>query len=261
MKIFGVRSYSTRIPVGSEPSHALDAEEGGLVSDARGLLHVVGHDHDRVRLLQRMHQILDARGCDRVERRGRLVHQDHVGLDGERAGDAQALLLAARERQRASLQPVLDLVPERGPLQRAVHTLVEVAAHPERARPVRDVVVDRLRERVRALEDHADPLSHLDRVDSAAVEVESVVEDRSRDLRPGDDVVHAVQAADERALPAAGGADDRGHLVRLDLERDVSQHGPAVVAHREVADVEDRLVAHPGNVIRISRPSRLVAST
>ena len=37
--------------------------------------------------------------------------------------------------------------------------------------------------------------------------------------------------------------------------------GPAVVAHREVADVEDGLVAHPGNVIRISRPSRLVAST
>ena len=47
----------------------------------------------------------------------------------------------------------------------------------------------------------------------------------------------------------------------LDLERDVPQRGSAVVAHREVADVEDGLVAHPGKVIRISRPSRLVAST
>ena len=42
-------------------------------------------------------QLLDLRGGDRVERRGRLVHQQHLGLDGERARDAQALLLAARE--------------------------------------------------------------------------------------------------------------------------------------------------------------------
>ena len=37
------------------------------------------------------------RGGDRVERRARLVHQDHLGLDGDGAGDAQALLLAAGE--------------------------------------------------------------------------------------------------------------------------------------------------------------------
>ena len=40
--------------------------------------------------------------------------QDHVGLDGERAGDAEPLLLAAGEAERALLEPVLDLVPERG---------------------------------------------------------------------------------------------------------------------------------------------------
>src|SRR4029450_10373607 len=68
-----------------------------------------------------------------------------------------------------------------------------------------------------------------------------------------------VQAADERALSAARRADDRGHLVLLDLERDVAERKPAVVAHGEVGDLEDRLVAHPGNVIRISRPWRLEA--
>ena len=36
-------------------------------------------------------------GGDRVERRARLVHQDHLGLDRDGAGDAQALLLAARQ--------------------------------------------------------------------------------------------------------------------------------------------------------------------
>src|SRR5918999_1377730 len=36
-----------------------DAEEGGHVRDARGLLHVVRHDHDRVLALQVVHQVLD----------------------------------------------------------------------------------------------------------------------------------------------------------------------------------------------------------
>ncbi len=43
------------------------------------------------------------RGGDRVERRAGLVHQQHLGLDGERAGDAEPLLLAAGERQRRAL--------------------------------------------------------------------------------------------------------------------------------------------------------------
>ncbi len=41
-----------------------------------------------------------AAGGDRVERRAGLVHQEHLGLDGDRAGDAQPLLLAARQAER-----------------------------------------------------------------------------------------------------------------------------------------------------------------
>ena len=74
--------------------------ERGHVGDARGLLHVVRDDHDRVVALQVGHEIFDARRRDRVERRARLVHQDHVGLDRETARDAQPLLLTARERER-----------------------------------------------------------------------------------------------------------------------------------------------------------------
>ena len=48
--------------------------------------------------LEVLHQVLDAGRRDRVEGRARLVHQDDLRLDGDRAGDAQPLLLAAGQR-------------------------------------------------------------------------------------------------------------------------------------------------------------------
>ena len=74
-------------------------QERRVVRDARGLLHVVRDDDDGVLLRQLPHQVFDLQRGDRVERAARLVHQDHVGLDGERARDAQALLLPAGERE------------------------------------------------------------------------------------------------------------------------------------------------------------------
>ena len=62
----------------------------------------------------------------------------------------------------------------------ALDALVEVLLHPEHARRPGDVVVDRLRERVRLLEDHPDPAAHLDRVDAVAVEVGPVVQQLAR---------------------------------------------------------------------------------
>ena len=122
-------------------------------------------DDDRVALLELLHQVLDPRRRDGVECGRGLVHEDDVGLDGEAAGDAEALLLPSGEAQRAGLEPVLDLVPERRLLERTLHELVEMVLRAEYSRPEGDVVVDRLRERVRLLEDHADALAHLDRVD------------------------------------------------------------------------------------------------
>ena len=74
-----------------------EMEERGALRYARGLLHRVGDDDDAVVLLQLVDQLLDLGGGDRVERRARLVHQDHFGADGDGPGDAQALLLAAGE--------------------------------------------------------------------------------------------------------------------------------------------------------------------
>src|SRR5215218_8385609 len=105
----------------------VDREERGAVRHAGRLLHVVGDDHDREVLLELEHELLDAAGRDRVERRARLVHEDDVGLDGERPGDAQPLLLTARHPERVLLEAVLDVVPQGGAPQRARDDLVHGA--------------------------------------------------------------------------------------------------------------------------------------
>ena len=99
--------------VGPDLDQPAQPEKRGQVGHARGLLHVVGHDDDRVVGLELIDQLLDALRRDRIERRRRLVHQQDVGLDGQRARDAQPLLLAAGERERRLVQPILDLVPDR----------------------------------------------------------------------------------------------------------------------------------------------------
>ena len=65
-------------------------------------------------LPQLVDQLLDPGGGDRVERRARLVHQDHFGIDRDGAGDAQALLLAAGEAGAGIVEAVLDLLPQAG---------------------------------------------------------------------------------------------------------------------------------------------------
>src|SRR6266705_5271249 len=56
-----------------------EIHEGGLVGDARGLLHVMGDDRDRVALGQLLDQLFHLGGRDRIQRRARLVEQDHLG--------------------------------------------------------------------------------------------------------------------------------------------------------------------------------------
>src|SRR3954468_8366786 len=72
-----------------------EIHEGGLVGDARRLLHVMGNDGDGVVLRQLLDQFLDLRGRDRIERRAGLVEQNHFGPHRNGTSDAEPLLLAA----------------------------------------------------------------------------------------------------------------------------------------------------------------------
>ena len=136
-------------------------------------------------LFSSLDQVLDRQGRDRVERRAGLVHQQHLGLDRDRAGDAEPLLLAAGEARAGLVEPVLDLVPEVGAAQRALDDLVLLGLlHPARVEvePGGDVLVDRhRRERVGRLEDHADQAADLDRVDPVRVDVLAVERDLALD--------------------------------------------------------------------------------
>jgi hypothetical protein len=98
-----------------------------------------------------------------------------------------------------------------------------------------------LGKRVRLLEDHPDPLPHLDRIDVLPVEVRAVVEDRALDGRRRDEVVHAVEAADEGALAAARWADEGRDEVAIDVERDTGERGHAPIRDGEVSNAEEHL--------------------
>src|SRR6266849_8169671 len=132
--------------------------EGGLVRDARRLLHVVGDDGDSVVLRQFLDQFLDLGGGNRIECRAWLVEQDHLGPHGDGAGDAKPLLLAAGQAKPAGVQLVLDLVPQRAAAQRPFHTAVHLGLRNLLVEPdaERNVLIDRHRKRRRLLEYHAD---------------------------------------------------------------------------------------------------------
>lgn len=86
-------------------------KECDRIGDTRRLLHIVRNDHERAGLFELAGQLLHHQRRHRVECRGRLVHQQNVGLHGKCAGDAQALLLSTRKTQARLLELVLDLIP------------------------------------------------------------------------------------------------------------------------------------------------------
>ncbi|CAI7629210.1 unnamed protein product, partial [Penicillium discolor] len=186
--------------------------------------------------------LLDRVGRDGVEGRARLVHQQHLRGDGDRAGDAETLLLAAREAGARTVEAVLDLVPQvragEGLLDEVVllalrHALV-VELHPGE-----HVLLDRHRgERVRPLEHHADLATHEHRVDAGAVEVLAVEQHLALDAGAGDHLVHAVESAEEGGLAAARRADEGRDAARLDVEGDAFDREEVAVVDVEVVDFD-----------------------
>ena len=115
--------------------------------------------------LQLEDQLLDLGGGDRVEGRARLVHQQHLGLHREGPRDAQPLLLAARRGSTPDLSRSSFTSSHRAAWRSARSTVLVQPARsrtPPSREPGRDVVEDgHGGERVRLLEDHADPPAHL----------------------------------------------------------------------------------------------------
>src|SRR5262249_11882422 len=179
---------------GSSALARVDVQESGVIGDALRLLQVVRDDGDRVALAQFEHQLFDSPGGDRIERRGRLVHQNHFRFGRDRPRDAQALLLTARQRQPALLQLVLDFVPKRSALQRLLDASSDVALEAVQAESEGDVVVDAGRERIWLLKHHADEAAHGHRVDRRVIDVVAAVFHVAFEAEAADQIVHPVEA-------------------------------------------------------------------
>src|SRR6185503_5653187 len=94
--------------------------------------------------------------------------------------------------------------------------------HAEHAQPERDVLEDRLGEGIGPLEHHPDPPAQVDDVDAAQHRLLGD-QDLAFGAHAGDQIVYAVEGAQQRALAAARGPDDRGDAAPGTDERDLLQ--------------------------------------
>ncbi len=176
------------------------------------LVEIVGDEQDRLAGLgmdAQQFPLQDFAGLG-VQRAERLVHQEHGGIDGERAGEPDALLhaagqfmgkLARRDREADQRQQPLRRLPAR----RRRHALqLEAELYiAERGSPWQQV---RLLEHEAAVA--AGAVHHMAvEPDGAAVEPDQALDD-----------------AQQRGLAAAAFADQRDDLVLVDREGDMAQH-------------------------------------
>jgi hypothetical protein len=196
-------------------------KERGKVGAARRLLHIVRHDDDRKSLFERMYELFDFCRRDRVERRTRFIHQDDVRFSRDGAGDTQTLLLTSRKAERALLQPIFDFVPERRTCKTILNGLIYRAPvmNPCDPKPVSYILVDRFREWVRLLENHSHSLPEHDHIHTRPMDIDAIDPNLTRrNFSVIDQVVHPINATQQRRLSAAGRSDQRRHFLFGDLE-------------------------------------------
>src|SRR5690606_33813798 len=104
------------------------------------------------------------------------------------------------------------------------------------------VLVNGLGEGIGLLEHHPYAASHLDGVDIRSVELDAVVDDLTFDRYARHQVVHAVDGSQQRALAAAGGTDERSHLVTWDVERHAVKSLEGPVPQLQVGDAHNRSI-------------------
>src|SRR5262249_5958318 len=113
-----------------------------------------------------------------------------------------------------------------------------VVLHAPDAQAVGDVLRDGLGERVRALEDHPDASAHRDRVDARAVDGVAVELYLAADPAARDQLVHAVERAQEGRLATPGRADEGGDGLLGDVEGDGTDALLLAVVDAEIAHHE-----------------------
>ena len=210
---------------------------------------VVG-DQDQApspRLLQRLQQREDLLLGGHVERRGRLVGDQDLGVAGQRRGDRDALAHAARELERVALGGAVVVDPHlREPPTRCRAPFAARqadAACPSRLLDLVAAAPQRVQHGERVLQDERDPRAPQAGAPALA-QGEHVVVAHEHAARRVD---AAREQPDQRPcghrLAAAGLADDRDCLARSDVE----------------IDPRDDLLADPVDSLQI-RSSRAISA-
>ncbi|GAA2932987.1 hypothetical protein GCM10020221_30950 [Streptomyces thioluteus] len=175
-------------------------------------------------------QLEDRAGGLRVERGRRLVGEQHLGVAGQGAGDADALLLAAGELARVGLGLVgeADEVEELQGLAGAL-----LAGEPEDLQRQLDVGLDGPRgEQVEVLEDHADAAACPAELGAGALppagERREVLTGHGD--RAGGGALQEVDAADEGRFAGAALSDDAVHLAFAHVQIDAVEGGDLAAA-------------------------------
>ena len=196
----------------------------------------MGHDHDGEALLEFVHRFLDLQSGDRIQSRTRFIHQDHFRLDGDRACNAEALLLTTREGITTFIQLVLAFVPDSGLAQGPFHEFIHVTGETVDPGTESNVLVDALGERVGLLEHHPDPTAHFNRVNTGTVKIDTVEQNTTLEGTSLDQIVHAVEGTQHRRLTAAGWTDEGGDFSAWNIAVDVLHGFVAAVTDGDVLD-------------------------
>jgi hypothetical protein len=207
-------------------------EDDAVASVEHAVGTLLGDDHRGTGGAGELDRLL---GAFRVELGGRLVEQEQARLQGEHRGEADALELAAGQLGDRSLGQVSGADGGQRPLRARRDQLRHGA---EVLEPERDFGLDP-REHdlvLRVLEERRHAAGEVGRPGTpcvVAVDLDAACEAAPVEVRH-----EAGKRAQQGRLPAAGGAEERDHLARLELERNAVQRrgGGLRVAKREPLD-------------------------
>src|SRR5690348_10412416 len=226
--------HGEKLRRGTELDELADKQKGSEITDARSLLHVVSDRNDGAEILQLNEELLNLGGADGVEGRTRLVEEENFGLDGEGAGDAQALLLAAGEIVGGLVQLVFHLVPKRGVAKTLLNGLRDRELRAVDAKPVGDIFKDRFWKGVGTLKDHADTPAQRSNV--LRENIFAVQQDFALDTRAPDSFVHAVESPEQSGFAATGRPDKGGDFAGGDAQIDVEKGLLAAIPEIKLGD-------------------------
>src|ERR671921_636430 len=218
------------------------------VGDAPREAHLVGHDnHSHAAASEVGHRFEDLDYHLRVQGRGRLIKKHDLGLHRQPTGYGDPLLLTPRK----ALRIFVGLLGDADPLEEPRAALVGLLRRDvlDLHWGELDVLGDRhVRIQVELLEDHADLAAQLVEARSSVVELHGVHNELA-----GGDLLEAVDAPEQRALPRPRRPDDDHDFSLVNSEIYVLE---GLEVPEELVDPTKLYDAHSVYILPFSRPAR-----